>query len=166
MRRYALPLVSVLFFASCNSFISGTPFTIDAIYQAPLSKLQVTVNGHGRVPSGHDIADTYTGTVLIEPLASHGQKVELVFADESYVTYAISSDSPVNAKWGFRNDTISLKSILEQSGYTQLNVEEITEIVQVISGAFLGPKAVTFDGQSEYLKVIDVKVNRRKPDIE
>ena len=156
MKCIHLLLFALLFIASCNSSLTGYPFKIQAIYEAPRSKLQITVNAQGHVPPGSDISAVYKGAVLIETLTNDGEKVQLVFADRNEVTYTIHSRSPSWARWGLRESEDSLIFILKQSGYSQVDSEEVAEIVKVIDGAIAGPKAVTLDGQAKHLIVSSV----------
>jgi hypothetical protein len=55
-----------------------------------------------------------------------------------------------------RESEDSLIFILKQSGYSQVDSEEVAEIVKVIDGAIAGPKAVTLDGQAKHLIVSSV----------
>lgn len=156
MKSIHLLALVFLAMASCNSTLTGYSFKIQAIYQAPRSKLQITVNAQGHVSPGADISEVYKGTVLIDTLTDAGEKVQLVFADNNEVVYTIDSHGPSRAKWGFRDSENSLTSILTQSGYLQVDSEEVAEIVQVIGGAFTGPKGVTLDGQAKHLIVLSV----------
>ena len=82
--------------------------------------------------------------------------MHLTFADNNQVTYTIGSRSPADAEWGFRDSENSLTFILANSGYSQVDADEVAEMVQVIGGVFAGPKAVILDGQAKHLRVIKV----------
>ena len=151
----SLPL-GVLLIAGCDTTLTGYPFTIHAIYEAPISKLRIAIEADGNVPAGADISEAYHGTVVISPLSPTGEEVRLTFTNIDQVAYTVDSGATEVAKWGWRDAKSSLDTILTQAGYSEVDADEAAEMVEVIGGVFSGPKAVPLDGQTEHLKVVNV----------
>jgi hypothetical protein len=141
----------------CGTTLTGYNYLISAVYHAPLSGFELTINSKGHVRAGADTSDTYQGIVKIEPLDNKGKKnVALAFIDNDQVSYKINSAKNQQAKWGFREALKSLNAILKKAGYVTLNENELKETIRAIGGAFGGPKGVMLNGQTEYLKVINI----------
>lgn len=53
-----------------------------------------------------------------------------------------------------------LRVLLEQAGYENHSIDEIEETVRVIFGAMAGSKGVIMDGQTDWLEVVNVELQR------
>lgn len=152
--------IILLLLVGCDNTLTGYSFMVHAIYQAPLTNLEIAIDAHGRVIAGDDLSSDHNATVTLTPLSSSGAKVHLTFTDYSQVEYAIGTDTPQTAAWGSRNRDQSFHRILEKAGYSSEHTAEIAEAIKVIGGAMAGPKAVTVEGQSTHLKVVEVEFKR------
>lgn len=154
------PTVILLLLIGCDNTFTGYPFRTHAIYQAPLTNLEIVIDSHGHVPAGADLSADHTATITLKPLSASGTEVHLNFTDDSQVEYTIGANTPLTLPWGSRHRTGSFNQILEEGGYSSKHTDELAEVIKVIGGAMAGPKAVTLDGQSTYLKVISVEIKQ------
>lgn len=155
--KFLLILVFVLLLAGCDTTLTGYPFQIEAVYRAPRSDFKVMINTEGRVPAGSDTSDSYKGVVSVQPYTKNSKKVTLQFNDHEETVYAIGASDTIVEQWGFRIRLDTLRKILLQAGYGDLDENELEETIRVIGGAFSGPKGVILKGQSKYLEVISVE---------
>jgi hypothetical protein len=158
MKSYRILLLLIILTA-CETTLTGYKFKINAVYEASVSGFKMSVASNGYVKSGSDMAETYEGRVIIESLAEADskRKIILYFSSSSdELIYEIGSGGKLKAAWGFREDIKSMNNILRAAGYGNILVDEIRESIGAMGGALNGPKGVILDGQSKYIKVIEV----------
>jgi len=158
MNSYKL-LLLLLIITACNTSHNGYKFKINAVYEAPVSGFKMTIESNGYVEPGSDMAETYEGSVFIEPIPEKEsiKKINLNFSSSSdELLYDFDSGKQNKVVWGFREDFKSLIRILGLAGYKNLSEDEIRESVAAFGGTLSGPKGVILEGQSEYIKVIKV----------
>jgi hypothetical protein len=60
----------------------------------------------------------------------------------------------------FQNSQEELGHSLEEAGYQSISVDELAETVRAINTAMAGPKGVLMEGQTKWLEVVDVQIQR------
>ena len=150
-------LVAIL---ACGAPGVDIPFHISAAYRAKISGFQVEIDTEGIVPAGHDVASDGTAHVKLTSLVDP-TKPDLTIGIDSSGSAVVLIDGKTEQSFDwFRNSREELGNILEQVGYQSISTDELDETVKAINNAMAGPKGVLLDGQTKWLEVGNIEIQR------
>ena len=135
---------------------SDYQFDTHARYEAPAGRYQIAVHATGHVRAGSDLSDTSTAEVRIEPLPpGHQPAVRVAITQPKAFRYEVDGGETGNGQWPpSANETLG--DLLRRHGY-EGPMAEFAEVQRAIEGALFGPKATLMDGQTEVLRVLEVR---------
>lgn len=153
--------VTALFLATFSvaltlSACTDSTFCTRGVYEAPASKLRLTVLGRGTIPAGQDTTERYSGQARLCPTGGGGRALDLHFTGR-----VVRAGRPGSAlsplDWSWRDRIQRLTAQLRGAGHDQPLVSaELDELAQAIEGALSGPKGTLLVGQSKRLRVVRV----------
>ena len=153
MTRAALGLL--LAFAVTAGACGDQPYSVRGLYEAPLSGFRVLAIGSGFVPSGADLADWPTGVAWICPIDA-GRPIKLTYAEADSVVAEFDGER-MRLGLFFREWPGHVRDLMARTGYPRPDSTELEEALGVIAGALSGPKAMTLDGQTDILRVVETE---------
>ena len=159
--RFLVGLLAILAaMLACGAPVVDIPFHIFATYRANISGFQVDVDTEGVVPAGHDVASDGTAHVKVTSLFAPA-KLNLTIDIDSNGSATIWIDGrPAHSFDWFRDSHEELGHLIEEVGYQNISMNELDETVRVINNAMAGPKGVLLEGQTKWLEVVDVQIQR------
>lgn len=145
--------------ASGSGCIPGErAFATRAVYEAPSSALHISIDARGTVPAGADLSARHETAVAVRRDGVEGTLLLDLRTEAPGVSYTLPRGDRGTRPWGPRESVATLAALLEEAGFGRVPREETTEIVRVIDGAGLGPKATVMDGQTQVLRVVRVEL--------
>lgn len=148
---FCLPAI----FTAC-SFGGDYYFRTEAEYYAVRSNLSVTLSAKGYVPPGADTGEgKVTGTITANRITG-----KIIFRAESSNGLEIAYENEKTERKSIREFTSALTDILGRIGYRNFDAGEIGELGKVIVATTYGPKATYMEGQTDFIKVINVEFER------
>lgn len=149
MRMFKI-FILVFVFTGCSD---GFNFETEAIYYAEESDLKVNLKAKGFILHGHDLS--FDGVV-------EGNISSTKFLDSIYFQ---SSESKV-LDLKYKNESVevldsldfnlSLIHVLNKLDFKEYNIDEVKELGEIIQLTAAGPKATNMEGQTEFVKVLNV----------
>ena len=141
-----------------------------AVYEAPLGRYLIRIEGEGVVRAGHDLSQQASGRLTVFP--SSGPLLGIGPAasrDRSPVPVAIAfalRGSQVHYGDDLQPDGTPpepglqvLSRLLSTAGYA-VHADELEELVSAAEGVLLGPKGTLMAGQSRTLRVVSTTFQR------
>lgn len=157
--KYFSALVLLVLVYGCENNNSKFKFTVNAIYQAPLSNYQMTIASNGYAVPESDTAKIFDGKIMIEPTIDIDsiKTIEvLINSTDKNIVFTFDTGEILMISWSMEEDYKAFQKILTYAGYSYISVNETKESLKAIYGALNGPQGVLLKGQSKYLNVIKV----------
>ncbi len=156
MKKIKLLTFLLLLLSACGTTLTGYEFTTSATYLATESGITLKAETQGKVEAGND-----TGTGTSKGLLVFGIPSDTLFFEtsETFFTKLIyrKNTIPISETFKIADQLITFFVGINHP----VNKNEIIELAQLMSALNTGPKGTFMQGQTDFIKVIEVNFNRQ-----
>ena len=145
--------VAIVWLAGLQGCQRDYRFNRHARHEAPLARLQISIEAAGLVRAGDDLSESATATVRVRAVPpGPAPVVELTIGLPDKLAYRVNGGPSGVGTWPPRSGT-GLAELLQGFGYGSVPPDELAEIEWAIAGALAWPKGTLMVGQTRTLRV-------------